>query len=231
MVALSRARRSWWGIPALLLIAVVILTVIAYSYADCRYIYQLELEHYRSSASQAQQAPRQPTPLPITMTVRAGGRLVSTLASWLLWSGALYLVAVLLGRNEASFASIWKLVLWASVPYVIRGVAQSAFMLIAGKPIYNQALSGLVIDNAPPPMMTFQYVIPTKEQLALASLLEQLDVYLVWHLTLLVIGMTALTQLPRRKAAAVTVGIWVVFALLGMIPDFFPGTFSRFRYF
>ena len=231
LLALSENARSWWGVPTVLLVAVVILSVVAYSYADCQYVHRLELEQYRSSGSQATRPPEPPTPLLITIAIRAGGRLLSQSVSWFAWSIALYLIVVLMGESEVSFGRVWKLLMWSSIPYVVRGVLQSGTMLLAKKPIYNQALSGLVVDHTPPPPMTFSYVIPTKNELILASILERMDIYLLWHMALLVIGLTTLTGFSRKKALGVTLGIWLVFTLIGTIPHFFPGTFARFRYF
>jgi hypothetical protein len=231
LLALSTSQRSWWGVPAFLLIATLILSVAVYSYADCQYVHRLEMEQYTSSGSQAARPPEPPTPLPITMAIRAGGRSISQAVSWLAWSVVLYLIVVLLGESDVGFGSVWKLCMWSSMPYVVRGVLQSATMLLVRKPIYNQALSGLVVDHTPPPPMTFSYVIPTKNELILASILERLDIYLLWYTALLVIGLTTFTGFSRKKALGVTVGIWLAFMLIGTIPDFFPGTFARFRYF
>lgn len=67
-------------------------------------------------------------------------------------AGALYLVLILLGHNEVAFGSVWTLVLWSSLPLVLRGILQSAYMTILERPVYNQHLSGLVVENRPPPM-------------------------------------------------------------------------------
>jgi len=231
LLTMGRIKRRWWGIPALLMLVVLIVTVVAYSRADCQYVHRLEMNHYLSSTTQGGRPPEPPTPLLITMAIRAGGRVVSTVVSWLAWSGALYLLLILLGQNDVGFGRVWALVLWSWMPYVVRGLIQSVTMTIAHRPIYNQGLSGLVVDSTPPPPMTFRYVIPTTNQRALASLLERVDVYLVWQLVLLVMGTMALTSLPRRKAIAVICGILVGFTLISLVPEFFPGTFARFRYF
>ncbi|MFO7741812.1 MAG: YIP1 family protein [Anaerolineae bacterium] len=229
--ALRQTRWTWWAIPAFLILAVTVLTVVAYSYAHCGYIYQLEMDHYARSASQGGRSPNPITPLPITMAIRVAGRVLSTGGAWLVWSGALYLALILLGYNGVAFGSVWTLVLWAWMPYAVRDVLQSIYMTVAHRPVYNQGLSGLVVDRTPPPLASFDYVIPTTNQEALASFLARLDVYLIWQLALMVIGAMALTRVSRRKAVAVILGIWLVFALVALIPQFFPATFARFRYF
>lgn len=231
MVALRKVRRSWWGIPALLTLAVIILSVIAYSYADCQYVHQLEMDQYLSSTNSSGRPPEPPTPLPITMTIRAAGRLISTCVAWFAWSGAVYLALLLLGHSAVDFGSVWTLAIWAWMPYAVRDIIQSIYMIAIHRPVYNQGLSGLVVDRTPPPPMTFRYLIPTTSELALASLLERLDIYMIWHLALMVLGTRALTKLSRRKAIGAIWGIWLVLTLVALIPGFFPRTFARFRFF
>lgn len=218
MPALNRVKWSWWSIPALPTLVVAVLTVVSYSYSDCRYIYRLEVEHYASSTDQTGRPPEPITRLPVTMTVRAIGRVVSTALAWVAWSGALYLAMTLLGHNGIAFGSTWTLVLWAWLPHAVRGTLQSIYMTVVGRPIYNQELSGLVVDNTPPPMMTFHYVIPTTNQQALASLLARLDIYVLWQLALMVVGITALTRLSSRKAIGVVPVIWLTFTIVVLIP-------------
>jgi hypothetical protein len=231
MAALSTVRRSRWAIPALLVVASIIGSVVAYSHADCQYVHRLEMDHYTNSPQQGGRPPEPPTPLPVTMAIRVGGRVVSTVVAWLAWSGMLYLGLVLLGQTGVGFGSVWTLVLWTWLPHAVRGIVQSVAMALVHRPIYNQGLSGLVVDNTPPPPMTFHHVIPTTNQLALASLLSRVDVYLVWQLVLIVMGTTALTRLSRRRAMAVILGIWLALTLISLVPTLFPGTFARFRYF
>jgi hypothetical protein len=231
MSSLSNVGWSWWAIPGLLTVAVIIVSVVAYSYADCRYIYQLEMDRYASGASQAVRPPNPISPLPITMAIRGVGRVVSAGVAWLAWSGILYLALILFGRNGVGFSSVWTLIQWSWLPYAVRGILQSAFMTLTGRPVYNQGLSGLVVDRTPPPMMSYNYVIPSVNEEALASVLSRLDVYLVWQLALMVMGTLALSRFSRRKAIAVVVGLWLVFTLVSVVPTFLPGTFARFRYF
>lgn len=231
MANLKETRWAWWGIPALLIVAVTIVTVVAYSYADCQYIYQLRMDHYASSPGQGGRAPEVPTPLMITMADRVARRVISIVISWLVWAGALFLILLLLGHGGVRFGSVWTLVVWAWIPHAVRGIVQSIYMTAVGRPVYNQGLAGLVVDKTPPPMMTFVYDIPTPNRQALASLLSRLDIYLVWQLVLMVMGVTALTTLSRGKARVLVVGLWLLFTLVAMVPAFFPGTFSRFRYF
>jgi hypothetical protein len=50
---------------------------------------------------------------------------------------------------------------------------------------------------------------------------------LFWNLALLVIGVTIVAQFARRKAALVTLGIWLALTLLGLVPTIVAGSFAR----
>jgi hypothetical protein len=168
----------------------------------------------------------------MTLTLRAAGRVLGTVGTWIIWAGGLYLATILLGGNGASFGGLLKLVVWSWTPYVVRGLIQSVYMWLTHDPIYNPGLSGLVIDHTPPPLGGGQrYVMPTHGQVALGTFLSRLDVFLLWQLALVAAGLTTVGKLSRKKAILATLIIWVSLVLLGMVPDLFPGTFSRFRFF
>ncbi len=149
------------------------------------------------------------------------GSIVGTLVVWLLWGLALYVASVFLGRSS-TFGEMFRLTVWCSVPQAVRGLTQAAYTLITRAPIVNAGLSGFVLDKNAPPVLP-----PGPGQLALASILAQVDIYLVWQLLLLILGLTAFTNLPRKKSVLAVLVIWGVLALLGVIPAIIGGMFSR----
>lgn len=148
------------------------------------------------------------------------GTIVSQPLTWLLWGGALYLASVFLGRSSG-FKPMFQLAVWAWLPYAVRGLVQTVYIWITGQEIINKGFAGYVIDNS-----TSQIITPGPEKLALASILGRIDVFMVWNLALLVIGLMAFTKLPRRKAITAIAVIWLVFALLSVVPAILGGMFS-----
>lgn len=148
------------------------------------------------------------------------GALVGAPITWLAWGGALYLVSVFLGRSS-NFPQMFRLTVWTWIPYAVRGLVQTAAMLVTRRPIVNAGLSGLVIDKSSAAM-----VMPSMGQLALASLLSRVDVYLIWNLALLTLGLMVFTNLPRKKALTATLAIWAILALLGAVPALVGGMFG-----
>ena len=143
-----------------------------------------------------------------------------TAGAWLLWGGALYLASVFLGRSS-SFGQMFRLAVWTWLPYGIRGLVQTIYILLSGTLIVNAGLSGFVLDRSTPPLLP-----PGPGQLALASILGRVDLYLIWHLLLVSVGLMAFTNLKRKKALLAAVAIWINLALLGVIPAIFGGIFQ-----
>lgn len=152
--------------------------------------------------------------------LKLGGALLGTFAAWLLWGGALYLASVFLGRSS-SFGQMFRLAVWTWLPYGLRGLVQAVYILLTGEAIVNAGFSGLVIDKG------VTSLIPSGPgQLALASILSRVDVFMVWHVLLVSVALMAFTSLARRKALGATLAIWIVFALVGIIPAIFGGMVS-----
>ncbi len=150
-----------------------------------------------------------------------GGAILRTPLAWLLWGGALYLASVFLGRSS-SFGQMFRLAVWTWLPYGIRGLVQTIYVLTTGKAIVNSGLSGFVIDKGAQSLIP-----PGPGQLALASILGRVDIYALWHLLLVSVGLMAFTNLTRKKAWTAALVIWLVLALLGVVPAIFGGMFGN----
>jgi hypothetical protein len=155
--------------------------------------------------------------------------------TWLVWAGTLTLAASLLGAPSLSFGRALALYAWSSVPIVIRGIAQGVYMSLTQTPIYNAGLSGLIVDQAPPPMVMGPQrrmpVIPTQGEVALASVLGHLDLFTLWHLGLLVMGLMICARWRRNRALLTVIGIALIVAAAGGGLAMLGGAFGRFRLF
>ncbi|OGN75736.1 MAG: hypothetical protein A2X25_02930 [Chloroflexi bacterium GWB2_49_20] len=107
---------------------------------------------------------------------------------WLGWpilSGLLHLFSTLLG-GRGSQASTLNVVAWSSLPFAIRDLLKVVYMLFVKHEIISPGLSGFV----------------TSTQGAagfLGNLLKHADLFLVWHILLLVIGLYLLDSLSKSK--------------------------------
>jgi hypothetical protein len=224
MTYLGGARRRWWWVAAILMVVALTLNGYAYGAANAEYNQKLQAAFLEDLPSE-QRGARPDEYVMVSApqfgtVVRVGGQVVGTLVSWLVWAGLLYLASTFLGQNGSNFGGFFAMVAWAWMPYVIRNVVQAIYTQITRRPIYNQGLSGFVIDKTPVgPTVGFRsFVPPARGDQVLAALLTRLDIYMIWNLVLLVLGVAALAHLSRRKAIAGTLAIWAVFTLLSLLP-------------
>jgi len=134
--------------------------------------------------------------------------LLGVWVGWLLVGGLLHLVVTMFGgRGETSYSI--NLVAWAGLPFAIRELVRAGAMLATRQLIDAPGLSG------------FAPVDPSGTATYLAALLSLVDIYLIWHMLLLIIGVKLGNSLSLVKAASgviITLGIVVgVEALLAYL--------------
>lgn len=149
------------------------------------------------------------------------GVVLGTALTWLIWAGGLHLASVFLGRSN-SFKQMLKLPVWAWIPYAFRGIIQTGYVVLTRTPVVNAGLSGFVIDKG-----VEQIIPPGPGTLALASVLEHIDAFQLWTLLLISIGLTAFTEIPRKKSLIATLIIWALLLLIGAIMAIVGGMFSQ----
>lgn len=116
---------------------------------------------------------------------------------WLLVGGILHLVLTLLGGRGNTGTSM-NLVAWAALPFAIRDIVRSIAISSIHTLISNPGLSGF----APAGGKFFTF---------LSQLMGLIDIYVVWHVLLLVLGIRAANGLSRGK---VWTGVLVTIVLV-----------------
>ncbi len=142
---------------------------------------------------------------------------------WLVWAGALYLLGMAIG-SRASFGALFRTVVWAWIPYAVRGLLQSLYILATGRLIAHPGLSGLVLS---PQTKGAIATPPTPGQMVAASVLGRVDLFLFWNLALLVIGTAIATRLSTRKATVLVAVIWLVLTGLALLPTLMGAMWMR----
>ena len=227
----ERGGRTWL-LPALLVVLLVILpTVVAapITAQQSREAVAAVQEQFGEETTAEQQAQMEQamsmaaSPLIITVFPAVGGA-VGLVVGWLVWAGALYLASMALGGRSA-FGQMFRTVVWAWLPYALRGLLQTIYILASGQLITNPGLSGMVQDTRS--ISEIVAAPPSMSQVVLVAFLSRVDLFLVWNLTLLVIGVTVTTHLPRRKAVLVTLGVWLLLAVVSLLPALVGGFFAQ----
>ncbi len=228
--------RTWW-LPALLALLLVILPIVVGAPITAQQTHEAILatqeqmgEQFGAGMSAEERAQMEEqmmstaaSPL-ITLVFPAVRDVLGLVVGWLVWAGALYLAGTALG-GRSTFGQMFRMVMWVWLPYALRGLLQTVYILISGQLIANLGLSGFVQDNRPVGEMVL--APPGPGQMILVALLSKVDLFLVWNLTLLVIGVMVTTRLPRRKAALVTLGVWLLLTAVGLLPVLVSGLFAR----
>jgi hypothetical protein len=138
------------------------------------------------------------------------GSLTGLWVGWLLLAALLHFGSTLLG-GRGSMQSALSIVAWASLPFAVRDILRIIFMLSAGHAIISPGLSGFASASG-----------------FVSQLLARVDIFLIWQVILLVIGLSVTDSLPRSKAVAGVVGVMLLVLLaqagLGALTSGLGGT-------
>lgn len=130
------------------------------------------------------------------------GAVLGVWLGWLVVSGALHLTVTLLGGRGNTLRTA-NTVAWAGAPFALRDVVRAVAVLASGQTIASPGLSGFAPSEA------------TGFLLFLKLLLVSVDLYLIWHIGLLILGLRAgdAGLPPARTGISVTA---VMIALLAI---------------
>jgi hypothetical protein len=227
--------RTWW-LPALLAVLLVILPTVvaapitaqqsreAVAVAQEQWGEQRGMEMSAEEQAQMEQAMSIASSPLLTTVFPAVGSVVVLVVGWLVWGGALYLASMALG-GRSTFGQMFCMVVWAWLPYTLRGLLQTVYILASGQIIANPGLSGLVQETRSVSEMVLSP--PGLGQTLLVAFLSRIDLFMFWNMILLVVGVAVVTRLPRRKAALVTLGVWLLLTALGLLPALVGGLFAQ----
>lgn len=222
--------RAWW-LPALLSLLLVLLPILVAAPITARQSREAFLAAQEQMGEQfgIPQDPDQTeralaiatNPLIITV-FPAVSAVLRRIAGWLVWAGALYLAGMALG-GRSTFGALFRMVVWTWLPYALRDLLQTIYIAASGQLIANPGLSGLV--KQPQSVGEVFATPPSTGQMLCAAGLAQIDLFLVWNLILLVVGVTVTTHLPKRKAIPLTLGVWLLLTAISLVPTLVSSIF------
>lgn len=181
--------RATWLTPMLILSLTVLLVVLVSGYLKTRAAMMGEVSmppdwqywtpEMQNNYMQAQQATQGKTFMYIIPLVSAWTGLW---LGWVVVGGLLHLGSTLLG-GRGSMQGALNIVAWSSLPFAIRDLLRVIYMLSAQHAISSPGLSGFSTSAG-----------------LLPQLLSRLDLFVIWYVILMIIGLVIADGLSRGKA-------------------------------
>jgi len=128
------------------------------------------------------------------------GGVIGVWFGWLILSGLLHLMLTLFG-GRSGMGGTMNITAWALLPFGIRNLVQSIYMLITGELIQAQGLGG------------FAPVTDAPTSAAAMACLSVIDIYLFWHIALLLIGVGARSEGNSANTSRLAVGAVMLIVL------------------
>ena len=154
------------------------------------------------------------------MVLSAGTAIVTGLIGlwlhWLLRTGVIHLVARRMGGRH-NLNQVFGVVVWTWIPQLLRGLLRTLSIAFSGTLTAHQGLSAYVA--------ALGQRLPIGTYYALLSSAE-LDLFVLWSLMLLALGVLIVTELPRAKALIVTAAYWGVATALTLASTIIGQLFS-----
>jgi hypothetical protein len=212
------ARRKWWmwAVPLLLMFlcfAVLMVVRAPYDLEITRQQMERQLASMPPDQAEAARASMETfTSLPFRLATGLTTGVILLLIGVVAQAAILYFGALVAG-GEVEFGSMFTMSVWTRLPSSIYFLAQAGFMLMAKRAIESPGLSALVATGD---MMK-------DAQNPLFTLLARIDPFWLWHLLLVVLGLSVVARFSRFKSLALTL-VYVALSLaVTVIPSFLVG--------
>lgn len=215
------ARRKWWMWAAplalvLLCLAVMMLVRTPYDMQLARQ--QMERQLASMPADQAELArERMQTLMSFPVTLATG----LLMAAIMLFIGVVAQAAILyfgalVAGGEVIFGPVFTMSAWTRLPMAVSYLVQAGFMWVAGRAINAPGLSALVASGD----------VLKDAQNPWFTLLGRLDLFWLWHVFLVVVGLAVAARFSRARALVLTL-IYVALSLAATtLPSVLFGGFA-----
>lgn len=210
-----------WLLPVILLIGAMIASTVLTGPLTVEQAQQAVQQQLATlSAEQAEMARAQIARLQqpqVLLATAIGTGLIGLLLSWLMASAILYF-GVLIAGGDVSFTGLFATLPWTWLPFALRDVVQTGYILYKNELIANPGLSYFVSTGK---------LVEDAGNL-LYNVLARVDLFTLWHLALVFVVLWVLPRFSKGKAfvlvlvyAALSLGLRLVPALL--VRAFMPG--------
>lgn len=139
--------------------------------------------------------------LPFMLATSIGVGTLALIVATLAQATLLYFTALVSG-GELTFGAMFRMSAWSRMPMAISALVQAGFTAVAGRLIQYPGLSFLVATGD----------LMQDARNPLFVLLSSLDLFWIWHLLLVVLGVAVVARFGRGKALVLTL-VYAVLAL------------------
>jgi hypothetical protein len=203
---LARRGAATWIVPLL----VVIVCLWPMAVVQAPYNAELAQQQMRRQLEamppeQARQASAQMdtfTSLPFMVVSGLGAGIVALLIGTLAQTALLYFSTLLIGR-EVTFGLVFRVSAWSRLPYALSFLAVAGFTAAAGQVVRYPGLSALVGNG--------NFLEDSRQPLD--ALLSGIDLFWLWHLLLVTVGLAVATRCRRSQALPLT----LLYAALSLV--------------
>jgi hypothetical protein len=210
-----------WLLPVILLIGAMIASIVLTGPLTVEQTQQAVQQQLATlPAEQAEMARVQIARLQqpqVLLATAIGTGLIGLLLSWLMASAVLYF-GVLIAGGDVSFTGLFATLPWTWLPFALRDVVQTGYILYKNELIANPGLSYFVSTGK---------LVEDAGNL-LYNVLARVDLFTLWHLALVFVVLWVLPRFSKGKAfvlvlvyAALSLGLRLVPSLL--VRAFMPG--------
>lgn len=210
-----------WVLPVILLVGAMIASIVLTGPLTVEQTQQAVQQQLATlPAEQAEMARAQIARLQqpqVLLATAIGTGLIGLLLSWLVASAILYF-SVLIAGGDVSFTGLFATLPWIWLPFALRDVVQTGYILYKNELIANPGLSYFVSTGK---------LVEDAGNL-LYNVLARVDLFTLWHLALVFVVLWVLPRFSKGKAfvlvlvyAALSLGLRLAPALL--VRAFMPG--------
>jgi hypothetical protein len=212
------ARRKWymWAVPLLVVLLCMAFMMVVRTPYDME-IAQQELERRLATMTPEQaEAARAGMETFMSFPVRLAMGLVTAIIMLLIGvvvQAAILYFGALVAGGEVEFGSVFTMSTWTRLPMALYFLVQAVFMVIAQRALNAPGLSSLVATGD----------LMKDAQNPLFTLLGRLDPFWLWHLFLIVVGLSVAARFSRVKSLVLTLVYVVVSLAVTTLPTLLVG--------
>lgn len=197
-LVLARPRWRLWAVPLLILIlAFAVVTVVSLPFAQELARQQAELSLAELPAAQAEAARATmdvSLSTPVLLASTLGFGIAALIVGLMAQATFLYFSALIAGGDDLNFGSVFTVSAWSRLPLALGLLVQAGYIGLSQQGVRYPGLSFLVATGD----------LMQDARNPLLPLLARLDLFWLWHLLLVAVGLAIVARFGRGKSLMLT---------------------------